>query len=117
MLSLGSAISANAVSCWNSGPSVLVENIQPQIVEICDYLQSEIPGYLKGEERYKCVTDAAGVKWYFALTFIGDNQDSRLITSAECQDGMNKQISQCKFGGETSYGNWKYRADPDGGHC
>ena len=42
------------------------------------------------------------------LQFIGKGQDSRPMTSYECQDGMNKQI-QCKYGGETSYGNWKYR--------
>lgn len=69
MISLGSAIGTNAVSCWKSGPTVSVDNISPSIVTICDYLQS--PGYLKGEERYQCVQDLAGVKWDFALTVSG----------------------------------------------
>ena len=30
------------------------------------------------------------------------------MTSEECQNGMYKQIT-CQYGGETSYGNWKYR--------
>ena len=52
--------------------------------------------------------DARVLTMLCGLQFIGDNQKTRGIRSVECQDGMTKQIG-CEFGGETSYGNWKYR--------
>lgn len=57
---------AKGVSCWKSGPTVSVANIQNHIGVICGYLQSA--GYLKGEEHYQCAQDDAGIKWDFALT-------------------------------------------------
>ncbi|KAM0804840.1 hypothetical protein BDR22DRAFT_885506 [Usnea florida] len=104
---------ASGVSCWKSGPTVSVANISPSIVTICNYLQGS--AYVPQEERSQCVQDKAGVMWNFALTYIGSDK-TRPISSTECQNGMNKQI-QCQYGGETSYSNWKYRADPNYGSC
>ncbi|KAK0510302.1 hypothetical protein JMJ35_007696 [Cladonia borealis] len=117
VLALGAGAYVNTVaagvSCWKSGPEVSVSNISPSIATICNYLQGN--AYVKQETRSQCVQDLAGVMWDFSLTYIGSG-DTRPITSAECQNGMNKQI-QCQYGGETSYGNWKYRADPNFGSC
>lgn len=121
-----SALSSVNAECWKSGPSTTKDAIAGSVVTVCNYLQS--PSYLKGEERYQCVQDLNGVKWDFSLKVdtlecfqayltllqqIGE-ESSRPIKSEECQSGMNKQIS-CTYkgrfyGGETSYGNWKYRS-------
>ena len=65
ILSLGAVVSVNAVDCWKSGPTVKVGDIAPSIPSICDYFSGI---YQKDENRYQCITDAAGVKWDFALT-------------------------------------------------
>lgn len=65
----------------------------------------------RGRENDKCEAmreDDRVLTMLYGLQFIGDNQKSRGIRSVECQSGMTKQIG-CEFGGETSYGNWKYR--------
>ena len=70
ILSLGAVVSVNAdLSCWKSGPTVKVEDIAPSVPSICNYLSGI---YQKDESRYQCVTDAAGVKWDFALTVSRD---------------------------------------------
>ncbi|KAK4187479.1 hypothetical protein QBC35DRAFT_452261 [Podospora australis] len=35
----------------------------------------------------------------------------------ECYDGLQKEVTRCSRGGDTSYTNWRYKADPNAGNC
>ncbi|KAJ8108143.1 hypothetical protein OPT61_g8377 [Boeremia exigua] len=48
----------------------------------------------------------------------GHNAGStRSIAYAECLDGLSSEIYNCGKGGDTTYGNWRYRADPNNNAC
>ncbi|KAI9698665.1 MAG: hypothetical protein M1836_003775 [Candelina mexicana] len=112
ILFLAFAAASVDAKCWKSGPKTQTSNISPYVGTVCNYLAG---GYLGGEERYVCVVDNIGVKWNFSLERVSKG-GTRQIDSAECQNGMNKEI-KCEFGGSTEYGNWKYGADPNSGRC
>lgn len=65
-LSVANAGAPSGVSCWKSGPTVDINNIQGKIATICNYLNGA--AYTPNEEHYQCVLDDAAVKWDFALT-------------------------------------------------
>ncbi len=121
------AVSVSA-SCYHSGPKTNKGNIAPLVGTVCNYLQGN---YGAKEERYQCAIDNSGVKWDFALRVstpkpadavpriwdlksltssqrISNGKNERPIGTAECQDGMNKEIA-CQYGGERYYYNWYYR--------
>lgn len=64
-LSVANAGAPSGVSCWKSGPTVDMKNIQQHIPTICNDLNG---GYTSDENRYQCSLDDAGVKWDFGLT-------------------------------------------------
>ncbi|KAL2204497.1 hypothetical protein CC79DRAFT_1372495 [Sarocladium strictum] len=35
----------------------------------------------------------------------------------ECYNGLKSEIHSCNYGGQATYGNWYYRADPKKGAC
>ncbi|KAK3187360.1 hypothetical protein K4F52_003992 [Lecanicillium sp. MT-2017a] len=74
--------------------------------------------YNKRETRVRCynLSNRKHVKLTVGLT--GHNAGStRTIGSDECYNGLIKEIVNCKKGGDTTYGNWRYRADPNEGKC
>ncbi|KAI9751337.1 MAG: hypothetical protein M1835_001241 [Candelina submexicana] len=98
------AVSVNA-GCYKSGPKTNKGNIAADVATVCNFLQG---GYLSGEERYQCAVDKSGVKWDFALKRVSSGNTVRQILSAECQNGMNKEIG-CTYGGDATYSNWYYK--------
>ncbi|KAI9170564.1 hypothetical protein HJFPF1_00032 [Paramyrothecium foliicola] len=77
-----------------------------------DALQGD---YNQGDQRSKCYNLDSNKKVDFRLSKHSDG--SRHIAPEECYDGMQKEINNCDHGGETSYGNWFYKADPNAGQC
>ncbi|KAI0870531.1 hypothetical protein GGS24DRAFT_474895 [Hypoxylon argillaceum] len=71
--------------------------------------------YISGESRMTCVQDSAGTKWNFDLKHI--SRGSRSIGYDECMSGMSKEAHGCYRGGDSSYWNWEYKADPNTGYC
>ncbi|KAG4442975.1 hypothetical protein IFR05_001506 [Cadophora sp. M221] len=108
---LARSLAVVRASCFGSGPTVTADNIRDSLPSVCISLGGH---FVKGEQRYQCVTDAAGIKWDFRLKHKGDS--SREISNFECQDGFSKEIT-CEHGGRTGYKNWEYSADPNSGNC
>ncbi|KAL2024930.1 hypothetical protein VTK56DRAFT_3629 [Thermocarpiscus australiensis] len=67
-----------------------------------------------GGYRNTCA-NANGKKLEFHLWHVrgGDRQ----ISAEECYDGFQKEIVGCSRGGDTTYTNWRYKADPNAGKC
>jgi hypothetical protein len=74
--------------------------------------------YNKYETRTKCqnLPGAKHVKFVVGLT--GNNAPAtRNLGYSECVDGLSSEIIQCSQGGDTTYGRWRFRADPNAGDC
>ncbi|KAK7178059.1 hypothetical protein PSPO01_15890 [Paraphaeosphaeria sporulosa] len=72
-------------------------------------------GYLKGkynkrETRVKCYNLSSNKHVKLTVGLTGPNAGStRKIGSDECYNGLTKEIIKCSKGGDTTYGNWRYR--------
>ncbi|KAM7201243.1 hypothetical protein V8F20_004989 [Naviculisporaceae sp. PSN 640] len=74
--------------------------------------------YLKRETRVKCSNLPGNKHVKFTVGLTGSNApDSRNLGYAECLDGLSSEIYNCKRGGDTTYGRWRFRADPNEGKC
>ncbi|VUC21232.1 unnamed protein product [Clonostachys rosea] len=74
--------------------------------------------YSKRETRVRCYNIGRNKQVKLTVGLTGKNAGStRTIGSDECYNGLSKEISNCEKGGDTTYGNWRYRADPNNGLC
>ncbi|KAK4188077.1 hypothetical protein QBC35DRAFT_550617 [Podospora australis] len=84
--------------------------------EICD-------GFFEGtwqkrESHMRCFQLSANKHVKFTVGLMGPNAGAtRYLGSDECYGGLISEIVKCSRGGETTYGNWRYRADPNDGQC
>ncbi|KAL3952486.1 hypothetical protein ACCO45_012429 [Purpureocillium lilacinum] len=54
----------------------------------------------------------------YTVGLLGPNAGAtRYLGEDECYDGLHKEVVNCNRGGETTYGNWYYRADPNAERC
>ncbi|KAK4182028.1 hypothetical protein QBC35DRAFT_217032 [Podospora australis] len=72
------------------------------------------PGGTTSGYRGAC-RNGNGKKLEFQLWHIQGGD--RYISPDECYDGFQKEINGCSRGGDTSYTNWRYSADPNAGSC
>ncbi|KAF2417712.1 hypothetical protein EJ08DRAFT_666377 [Tothia fuscella] len=72
--------------------------------------------YYAGESRPKCYNLSSNKKVNFVLSLLS-TVPGRYIDAPECYDGMIKEINGCDNGGDTTYTNWRYIADPNAGNC
>ncbi|KAH8723849.1 hypothetical protein GQ44DRAFT_750667 [Phaeosphaeriaceae sp. PMI808] len=88
-----------------------------------DAAQSACNGPLKGkydkrETRVRCYNLSSNKHVKLTVGLTGpDAGSTRTIGSNECVNGLTKEIVNCSKGGDTTYGNWRYRADPNEGRC
>ncbi|KAL2198297.1 hypothetical protein P885DRAFT_75909 [Corynascus similis CBS 632.67] len=74
--------------------------------------------YLKRETRVKCYSIGGGKHVKLTVGLTGPNApDSRTLGYSECYDGLLSEIMNCGKGGDTTYGRWRFRADPNEGAC
>ncbi|RYO77859.1 hypothetical protein DL766_004894 [Monosporascus sp. MC13-8B] len=74
--------------------------------------------YNKRETRVRCYNLSQSKHVMLTVGLTGRNAGStRTIGSDECYNGLTKEIINCGKGGDTTYGNWRYRADPNEGRC
>lgn len=74
--------------------------------------------YNKRETRVKCYNLSSNKQVKLTVGLTGPNAGStRAIDERECYDGLSSEIFNCGKGGDTTYGNWRYRADPNEGRC
>ncbi|KFY44721.1 hypothetical protein V494_01357 [Pseudogymnoascus sp. VKM F-4513 (FW-928)] len=74
--------------------------------------------YHKGDNRARCYNLASNKHVKLAVGLVGKNAGStRTLGADECYNGLISEIMKCSHGGETTYGNWRYRADPNAGRC
>ncbi|OAL49304.1 hypothetical protein IQ07DRAFT_681264 [Pyrenochaeta sp. DS3sAY3a] len=74
--------------------------------------------YRRGDVQLFCADLHNNKRVNFKLGLKGPNAPaSRYIGGKECLDGMLSEINSCSHGGETTYGRWYYRADPNKGYC
>ncbi|KAL2206784.1 hypothetical protein CC79DRAFT_1349646 [Sarocladium strictum] len=74
--------------------------------------------YSKRETRVRCYGIGNGKSVKLTVGLTGKNAPAtRRIQFNECVDGLHKEIQNCGRGGDTTYGNWRYRADPNKGGC
>ncbi|KFY06851.1 hypothetical protein V492_07686 [Pseudogymnoascus sp. VKM F-4246] len=74
--------------------------------------------YHKGDNRARCYNLASNKHVKLAVGLVGKNAGStRTLGADECYNGLISEIMKCSQGGETTYGNWRYRADPNAGRC
>ncbi|KAH6869428.1 hypothetical protein B0T10DRAFT_296282 [Thelonectria olida] len=72
----------------------------------------------KGDKVSRCYTLPDNKSVIFTVGLLGKNAGAtRYLGSDECYDGLHKEVVNCSHGGETTYGNWYYRADPNTGIC
>jgi hypothetical protein len=63
-LILAFSVASVHATCYSGGATGVAANIEPSLNAICGGLMGF---YLKDEQRYQCVTDAAGQQWDFTL--------------------------------------------------
>ncbi|KAF2790252.1 hypothetical protein K505DRAFT_282953 [Melanomma pulvis-pyrius CBS 109.77] len=74
--------------------------------------------FSRGTVRSICINLHYNKRVNFKLGLTGPNAPARrTIGGAECRDGMFSEIDSCSKGGETTYGRWYYRVDPNKGYC
>ncbi|KAH7034499.1 uncharacterized protein B0I36DRAFT_316429 [Microdochium trichocladiopsis] len=74
--------------------------------------------YQKRETRPECYSIGGGKIVRFTVGLTGPNApEERNLGYAECLDGLTSEIISCGKGGDTTYGRWRYRADPNVGTC
>ncbi|KAK4120938.1 hypothetical protein N657DRAFT_648292 [Parathielavia appendiculata] len=74
--------------------------------------------YQKRETRVKCYGIGGGKHVKLTVGLTGPNAPSKKTIGAdECYNGLISEIVSCSKGGDTTYGNWRYRADPNEGSC
>ncbi|KAK2592571.1 hypothetical protein QQS21_009716 [Conoideocrella luteorostrata] len=74
--------------------------------------------YPKGKLYTKCYNLSGNKHVKLSVGLFGHNAGkTRHLGEAECYDGLKKQVAHCDHGGEKTYGNWRYRADPNKGAC
>ncbi|KAI0424793.1 hypothetical protein F5Y09DRAFT_347372 [Xylaria sp. FL1042] len=71
--------------------------------------------YNIGESRQFCIQEPNGTKWNFDLKNIGWTVFQ--IGLEQCSNGMSKEVHGCPRGGHRGYWRWRYKADPNLGHC
>ncbi|KAG0143304.1 hypothetical protein CROQUDRAFT_49017 [Cronartium quercuum f. sp. fusiforme G11] len=77
---------------------------------------AELAGtYGASETKSTCRDSPENVRFNFVLQHVKNGQ--RVIDANECMDGMNKEITGCNQGGDTTYTNWRYSVDPNTGLC
>ncbi|KAF2658847.1 hypothetical protein K491DRAFT_713100 [Lophiostoma macrostomum CBS 122681] len=64
--------------------------------------------------RHVCI-NGNGKKLEFTIYRLGGT--NRALFWDECYDGLQKEINGCDHGGDSSYTNWRYVADPNAGSC
>jgi hypothetical protein len=66
--------------------------------------------YNKRETRVKCYQLSTNKHVKLTVGLTGPNAGStRTIDSDECYNGLTSEIIKCSKGGDTTYGNWRYR--------
>lgn len=66
--------------------------------------------YKKRETAVKCYGIGGNKHVVFTVGLQGANAGStRTLGAAECLDGLSSEIYNCGKGGDTTYGNWRYR--------
>ncbi|KAL9088584.1 MAG: hypothetical protein Q9165_006104 [Trypethelium subeluteriae] len=99
----------SGVDCFGSGENWGAQRAiaQSYAAQVC---QGDFVGnYQPNDIRAKCFNLSNTKMVNFDLKLRGD-VDARTIASAECYDGLQKQVNQCDNGGRTT-------ADPNDGQC
>ena len=66
--------------------------------------------YHKRETRVECYKISSNKHVKLTVGLSGDDAGStRKLGGAECYNGLAKEILKCDKGGDTTYGNWRYR--------
>lgn len=66
--------------------------------------------YNKRETRVKCYNLSGDKSVKLTVGLTGSNAGStRTIDRDECMNGLTKEVVNCGKGGDTTYGNWRYR--------
>ncbi|CAI6091337.1 unnamed protein product [Clonostachys chloroleuca] len=76
--------------------------------------------YRKGHshDRSECYNLSGSKQVKFTVGLTGPNAgDSASLSFEDCLDGLSSEIYNCGKGGDTTYGHWRYRADPNEGLC
>ncbi|KAF1969410.1 hypothetical protein BU23DRAFT_601608 [Bimuria novae-zelandiae CBS 107.79] len=74
--------------------------------------------YKRGQVYRVCGPVSNSMSVEFKLGLTGKNAPkTRYISGGECLSGMSSEINSCSRGGQTTYGNWYYRVDPNKGGC
>jgi hypothetical protein len=108
ILALSSLASADHCNSTGQKATQLVMDAireDAQLDSICSVL---IGDYAGKEQRNTCIEIGDG-KYDFTLRYKGDGW--RNIATAECKDGMKKELD-CERGGKQGYKNWWYRYVP-----
>ncbi|KAK4243253.1 hypothetical protein C7999DRAFT_18378 [Corynascus novoguineensis] len=74
--------------------------------------------YYKRETRVRCYGIGGGKHVKLTVGLTGSNAPGeRTLGYSECYDGLLSEIMNCGKGGDTTYGRWRFRADPNEGSC
>ncbi|KAF2437105.1 hypothetical protein EJ08DRAFT_704696 [Tothia fuscella] len=79
---------------------------------ICNVL---FGAYESGEHREECSSGIGNNKWFFQVKKISGGTGT--LTKEACVSGLEQRVNGCDRGGEHSYTNWYYKADPNSGEC
>lgn len=62
--------------------------------------------YIENEIKEKCLALGDGVHAKFSITRLNK---SASLSDYDCYFYMNRELEECARGGETTYGNWRFR--------
>ncbi|KAH9883250.1 hypothetical protein F4778DRAFT_768541 [Xylariomycetidae sp. FL2044] len=115
IIALATIVVQTRATCYGSGESWGSQAETAATTACSSYLnggygpQSTVSG-----EKSVCI-NADGKKNEFFVWHIEEGE--RTLGVAECLDGLLKEVNGCSRGGDTSYTNWRYKADPNAGTC
>ncbi|EFP84797.2 hypothetical protein PGTUg99_013082 [Puccinia graminis f. sp. tritici] len=116
VLVLSLVISLVSAGCFTSGQtwgsSLNKQKASAFLDEVCRELAGN---YDASASRSSCKDGNDNIRFNFNI--LHTSGGSRSISSEECINGLNKEITGCNQGGRTNDGNWEFTSDPNTGSC
>ncbi|KAF2108576.1 hypothetical protein BDV96DRAFT_605631 [Lophiotrema nucula] len=92
------------------------DGVKHFVDQTCHEGPGGVSGYFEfGQSKTACVEIRDGVQANFKVAWYGVGPLT--LNDDDCKLRLKNEISGCNAGGESSIGNWFFKADPNGGNC
>ncbi|KAF2448047.1 hypothetical protein P171DRAFT_408718 [Karstenula rhodostoma CBS 690.94] len=112
---LAPIIATAQAGCYSGGDTWAPDQVQANTVldGVCNSLSGKFSGK---QTKYECKDATASVrKLEFWVTNV--NGGERTVSHGDCVQRLGNEVNGCEHGGDTTTGDFDFRADPNSGRC